>query len=542
MLSRAWRPLTAVVAVGGPAYIYYQYRTKQETFEITVKARGADGKPEMQSRVFPLLPLKVLEARLQQNATSKSHHRPGGIVWQHTTASLASNDPLEDANANAVVTRDENDPAGPGDFLFFAVMDGHGGYETSQLLSKVLIRAVAGKIFALNAPDAPSAGSGGWFSGLKNTVWKSAPAQAQSPTREADADPKRVSSAIEEAFVELDQEILNAPLHVLAANIDEETRKKGIIPDLSKHPLALKTMHPAISGSCALMAVFDTAHRNLYLAVTGDSRAVAGVWEPSEDGKGSWRVEVLTEDQTGRNPSELARIRSEHPKEEENDVVRNGRILGGLEPSRAFGDARYKWPRAVQETLNQAFFVGNGTSMRPAPSLFKTPPYVTSRPEITHRTLPLPQPSPEGSPGSAASQKAKYFLVMATDGLWDELSNDDVVSLVGGYLQGLKGNVPKAQLPNVVPISSGTSGVEGKREKKSNKVEGSWAFADENASAHLIRNAFGGGDEAILRRRLSIPAPWSRRYRDDVTVTVVWWEEGGESAPQISTEQVKAKL
>ena len=55
------------------------------------------------------------------------------------------------------------------------------------------------------------------------------------------------------------------------------------------------------------MAVFDTAHRNLYVAVTGDSRAVAGVWAPSDDGKGVWRVEALTEDQTGRNPSELAR-------------------------------------------------------------------------------------------------------------------------------------------------------------------------------------------------------------------------------------------
>lgn len=55
------------------------------------------------------------------------------------------------------------------------------------------------------------------------------------------------------------------------------------------------------------MAVFDTAHRDLYVACTGDSRAVAGVWEPTEDGKGQWRIEVLSEDQTGRNPSELAR-------------------------------------------------------------------------------------------------------------------------------------------------------------------------------------------------------------------------------------------
>lgn len=43
-------------------------------------------------------------------------------------------------------------------------------------------------------------------------------------------------------------------------------------------------------------------------------------------------------------------MRAEHPKEEENDVIRNGRVLGGLEPSRAFGDARYKWSRVVQET------------------------------------------------------------------------------------------------------------------------------------------------------------------------------------------------
>ncbi|KAJ2922083.1 hypothetical protein H1R20_g15010, partial [Candolleomyces eurysporus] len=438
MLRQTWRPLAAAAAIGGPAYVYYQYRTKPETFELTVRARGADGKPEMQTRSFPLLPLKVLEARLQQNATSNTHHRPGGIVWKHTTASLASNDPLEDANANAIVTRDDTDPAGPGDFLFFAVMDGHGGYETSQLLSKVLIKAVASKVFALNSASTPASSATGWLDALKSALRLSSPKPSQAASSSPDSDPQRVSTAIVDAFTELDQEILNAPLRVLAGSVDEETRKKGAIPDLSKHPLGLKTMHPAIS-----------AHRNLYVAVTGDSRAVAGVWEPTDDGKGVWRVEALTEDQTGRNPSELARIQSEHPKDEENDVIRNGRVLGGLEPSRAFGDARYKWPRAIQET---------------------------------------------------------------------------------------------AQLPDLVPTSTGSAGVEGKRETKANKTEGSWAFADENVSAHLIRNAFGGGDEPDLRLRMSIPAPWSRRHRDDVTVTVVWWEEGSEGQPQVISEQVKAKL
>ena len=45
----------------------------------------------------------------------------------------------------------------------------------------------------------------------------------------------------------------------------------------------------------------------------------------------------------------LRRVRSEHPEDERNDVIRNGRVLGGLEPTRAFGDARYKWTAELQE-------------------------------------------------------------------------------------------------------------------------------------------------------------------------------------------------
>ena len=55
------------------------------------------------------------------------------------------------------------------------------------------------------------------------------------------------------------------------------------------------------------MALLDPSKQDLYVACTGDSRAVAGIWEESEDGTGKWRVEVLTEDQTGRNPNEIKR-------------------------------------------------------------------------------------------------------------------------------------------------------------------------------------------------------------------------------------------
>ncbi|KAF9464875.1 phosphatase 2C-like domain-containing protein [Collybia nuda] len=533
MLRHAWKPVAATVVIGTPAYLYFRSRPDHhQTFDLPVRIKGAGGKAEMSTRTLPLLPMSTLEARIREHATVNSHSRPGGPVWNYATAALASNDPIEDANCAQVIQRDESDPSAPGDYLFFAVMDGHGGHNTSQLLSRVLIKAVALELSTL-AADPQATSIPGLFENLKGALWGS---PAQNVYTALDSNPQQVSKAISDAFAKLDSELLNAPIRILADNLDEESRKSKVVPDLSQHPLALSTMLPAISGSCALMAVFDTAHRDLYIACTGDSRAVAGVWERTVDGKGRWRVEVLSEDQTGRNPNELKRVQSEHPKDEADYVIREGRILGGLEPSRAFGDARYKWPRAIQKTLSQAFLVGNGRPMRPAPSLFKTPPYVIARPVVTHRKLSF------STSAERSTEKAVHFLVLATDGLWDQLSSEDVVSLVGGHLAGLKGTIPKSNLPSLVPTSSGTPTVEGKNKKRSQNE--SWAFTDDNVGAHLIRNAFGGGDETSLRQVLSIPAPLSRRYRDDVTVTVVWWEDGNEDEARVTsiTEKLKAKL
>lgn len=41
-------------------------------------------------------------------------------------------------------------------------------------------------------------------------------------------------------------------------------------------------------------------------------------------------------------------MQAEHPKDEASTVIMRGRVLGGLEPSRAFGDGRYKWSADVQ--------------------------------------------------------------------------------------------------------------------------------------------------------------------------------------------------
>lgn len=245
MLRNVWKPIAATVAVAGPAYIYYSYRSdKHQTFNLPVKVKGADGRPEMTTRAFPLLPMEQVEARIREHAIENTYFHPTGPIWKFSTAALSSNDPIEDANAHQVVQRDESDPSAPGDYLFFAVMDGHGGRDTSQLLSHVLIKAVALELSNL-VTDLNAQPSAGIMQRVYSLV-------GSSPTQKAlaalDPHPLRVSRAIEDAFTKLDTELINAPIQILVNSLDAEARKNKVIPDLSQHSLALTSMLPAISG------------------------------------------------------------------------------------------------------------------------------------------------------------------------------------------------------------------------------------------------------------------------------------------------------
>lgn len=192
----------------------------------------------------------------------------------------------------------------------------------------------------------------------------------------------------------------------------------------------------------------------------------------------------------------------------------------------------------TQNRLTQIFFKGSSFWPRPPPANLKTPPYVTSQPVVTYRTEFI-QPCLASSPPPPRSKMR--FLILATDGLWDRLTSQEACALVAGHLAGFRGAVPKRDLENQLKLAIGTRGIEGKdRAGKETREDGdrSWMFKDENLATHLTRNAFGKGNEARLRELLSIPAPLARSYRDDVTVTVVWWEEGHESEKQ----QIKTKL
>lgn len=300
-----------------------------------------------------------------------------------------------------------------------------------------------------------------------------------------------IEGAIKMGFTRLDDEIVNE-------SVQKVLKQKSKI-------VAAELLAPALSGSCALLSFYDSKSKLLRVACTGDSRAVLG--RRSENGK--WSATPLSVDQTGSNPDEAARMRKLHPGEEH--VVRNGRVLGGLEPTRAFGDASYKWTREISDRLRQSFF---GRSQSP---LLKTPPYVTAEPVVSTTKI-------EPEKGD--------FVVMATDGLWEMLTNEEVVGLVGKWIESQASSTSNSQFDSVwskvfgsqtgaLPVEAGKTG-SGDGQKTPYRMQ-QWGISpdskdrfvvkDKNAATHLIRNALGGKNDDQVSALLTLPSPYSRRYR-----------------------------
>ena len=334
--------------------------------------------------------------------------------------------------------------------------------------------------------------------------------------------PAAIDAAIKKGFTRLDHEIV------------VESAERALKGESKR--AAAEMLAPALCGSCALLSFYDSQSNLFRVACTGDSRAVLG----RRSSNGKWTATPLSEDQTGATPSEAARLRLEHPGEDH--VVRNGRILGGLEPSRAFGDAFYKWSQEVQHKIKKSYF---GRSPSP---LLKTPPYVTAEPIITTTKV-------DPAKGD--------FVVLATDGLWEMLTNEEVVGLVGQWLEKEKGssssssswlgmswfsssksslnveNYPSSQ-------TSASGGGEGQRapirqvqwDVKGNDAR--FVVEDKNVATHLVRNALGGKDRDMLCALLTLPSPYSRRYRDDLTVQVVFFGDQAGQGDVVRNEDASA--
>lgn len=205
-------------------------------------------------------------------------------------------------------------------------------------------------------------------------------------------------------------------LHIIANKLEagkvKETDKSAIDALLSKsfnemeHEI-IEVIRPSFKmgfgnvakvGSCVLLALHRKNH--LIIANCGDCRAVLGT---SPD-----HATIINRDHNCRVPLEQTLLQSKHPNESDLVVCKSARacyVKGRLQLTRSLGDAYLKYAEF------------NGTPDRtrgrfiPEPY---TPPYVSHEPEVHHITL-----APEDK-----------FVILATDGLWDELSHTDAVRIV----------------------------------------------------------------------------------------------------------------
>ncbi|KAI9680514.1 MAG: hypothetical protein M1817_003954 [Caeruleum heppii] len=470
--------------------------------------------------VLEMLTPEQVTQKLRTNEESYLVGRGRGVV-RYDVVQIPSNNPIEDDHAEKIVEiPSPNGVEGnaSSDWMFWGVFDGHSGWTTSAKLRQLLISFVAREL---------------------SLTYHQRPTSASTSPTPFIPDPSSIDAAIKRGFLALDHEIIHESVtKVLKAN---------------SKPMAAELLAPALSGSCALLSFYDSRTQELRVACTGDSRAVLGRRNPQS---GNWTATPLSIDQTGGTPSEVDRLRKEHPGEP--NVVRNGRILGRLEPSRAFGDSFYKWTRDTQEKIKGSFFG------RTPSELLRSPPYVTAEPVVTTTKM-----EPERGD----------FVVMATDGLWEMLTNEEVIGLVGRWLEREASSFPSSSsssssnstnstknkttswltswyrtqrtLPVDSPPSLDSSSSSGQRlpirqeqwwggspSSSSDTYTTRFVVEDKNAATHLVRNALGEGDRDMLSALLTLVSPGARRYRDDLTVSVIFFGEPGTKSV-INSENTK---
>lgn len=488
---------------------FYVHAYLAEAFLIEDAMQAIPADEEMLSAVVGELSAKTVVPQTVESATAVLQARAGFSVTPtavgHTCQS-ASNLPCEDTWSSGTYTYD-NDPKK--DWSEWAIFDGHAGPRTSQLLKEILPGLVGDKLFEASCINRPYV-----------------------------TNDQHIVRTIQDAFKYVDE-------HVLFG----EATQHLVDGDMSRAELVSLAAN-MLSGSCALMALYDPAKDVLRVANAGDSRAVLGRWEG-----GKYVAHAMSNDHTGFNKDEVARLRNDHPGE---DVVdeKTGRTFG-IAVTRAFGDSRWKWSEDLTRRVHELFF---GPAPRPN-GVVKTPPYLTAEPEVQETKI----------------QKGAHpdFLIMASDGLWDKMSNQDAVTCVQMWLEqndpttfikdlkekqkqleaGLLDNPNNPHnlpgMPNGTPPPNPFSQVEEDADpdtyydadEKCLKWRVSpkhFVVEDDNAGMHLIKNALGGKRRRLFEAVMTVQPPLSRSIRDDITVHVVFFgvdaEEGVEDIRRAGLE------
>jgi len=186
------------------------------------------------------------------------------------------------------------------------------------------------------------------------------------------------------------------------------------------------------AGTCAVVAYIDKSECVMHVANLGDSRAVLG--KTSNLMPGIIDAIEVTVDHSVKTDSERHRIREEHRGDAQvvterwDDYEYVWLLKGRARFSRSIGDVIFKDAKSAEFYNSRIDNHEAHRRMIPLPQ--KAHPYVSNRPEITSRKI----------------VQGDQFLVVACDGLWDELSSDQVVRVVQCLLAKHGGKANIAQL------------------------------------------------------------------------------------------------
>lgn len=282
---------------------------------------------------FEHLGREAAEALLRKNEVTRAFKSSttGSVVTRFDNNWVGSNAVCEDRHVEDFLSRDFLSMESVADFTkdkdwgklldadaasvkLFSVIDGHGGTGMADALTEKLHPAIALSLRCaiaggtvrhndpLSAMRKCSQGALDFLSSYQHfecTGVAAAPQHALTsginPSREV------ISEALSAAYTNLDYEVCAKPLQEMLA------RWSGDKVDYKDGPAS------AIQGACAVSVMVDEDSQNVYVAHSGDTRAVAGYWIPAHTGpwgthfEGGWRCEVLTADHTAQNPNEIER-------------------------------------------------------------------------------------------------------------------------------------------------------------------------------------------------------------------------------------------
>merc|ERR1719154_85320 len=454
-----------------------------------VRSLGLSSPHQYQAKLTPAEVTSVLRAN-EYSSTSLPH----GPVKSFDMNTLQSNNPIEDAHSEGVVT--------VGDGLLFGIFDGHGGAACGQVVAKRLLHYIAAGL--LGQQDLAR-----HLQIVQNGEKDNEEYELVNTFNDHFELVQDLRDLYQQSYIEYLQKLLdrgveignNEQLHdvedilIQAFNsLDEDMSREATTKPGGM--VNMKTVTVAMSGCVAATAYIEGPH--LSVASTGDCTAVVGSLSDTD----TWIAKKMTQEHNSDNQKEVKRILAEHPETEHHHIIKGDRLLSILAPLRAFGDFKFKWSRAIIEDT-----LGAILGEHACPPNYKTPPYLTAQPEVTYHRL-----SPRDK-----------FMVIGSDGLWDMMTPMQVVRLVGEHMSGkmtlsplqlTKPNVPLADIATLL---------------KQRQAAMRLRPTDSNAATHLIRSALGGTaygvDHNRLSQMLSLPQDMVRMFRDDITITVIFFED-----------------